>query len=137
MGNVSGDLAEDEIQLERVLGIKWNLGKDVFKFVVSINLHPMKKKARSGPPLTKEKLMMSPPSVITRRQYYSQVQALFDPTGFLAPVLLRGKILLRKTWEVPNNELGWDDCLPPDLMKEMIDFFIELHELEDLEYLTG
>ena len=58
---------------------------------------------------------------------------MFDPTGFLAPVLLRGKILLRKTWEVPNNELGWDDCLPPDLMQEMIDFFIKLHKLEDLE----
>ena len=97
MGNVSGDLAEDEIQLERVLGIKWNPGKDVFKFVVLINLHLMKKKARSGPLLTKEELMTSPPSVIIRRQYYSQVQALFDPTGFLAPVLLRGKLLLKKT----------------------------------------
>ena len=59
---------------------------------------------------------------------------MFDPTGFLAPVLLRGKILLRKTWEVPNNELGWDDCLPPELMREMIDFLIELHELEDIEF---
>ena len=65
LGNVSGGLAEDEIQLERVLGIKWNLGRDVFKFVVSINLHPMKKKARSGPLLTKEELMTSPPAVIT------------------------------------------------------------------------
>ena len=78
--------------------------------------------------------MTSPPSVITRRQYYSQVQALFDPTGFLAPVLLKGKLLMRKTWEAPNNELWWDDCLPPDLMKEMIDFFIELHKLEDWEF---
>ena len=60
-----GNLAEDEIELERVLGIKWNPGREVFKFVVSINLHPIKKKARSGPPLTKEELMMSPPAVIT------------------------------------------------------------------------
>jgi len=120
--------------LERVLGNRWNQGKDVFKFVVSINLHPMKKKARSGPLLTKEELVTSPPAIITHHQYYSQVQALFDPTGFLALVLLRGKILLRKTWEVPNNELGWDKCLPPELMREIIEFFIELHELEDLEF---
>ena len=97
MGNISGNLAESEVQLERVLGIKWNPGKDVFKFEVSINLHPMKKKARLGPPLMKDELMTSPPSVIMRQQYYSQVQALFDPTGFLAPVLLKGKLLLRKS----------------------------------------
>ena len=75
LGSAVGSLAEDDIELERVLGIKWNPGKDVFKFMVSINLHPMKKKARSGPPLTKVELMTSPPAVITCRQYYSQVQA--------------------------------------------------------------
>ena len=113
VGNISGNLAADEFKLGWVLGIKWNPGRDVFKFVVSINLHPMRKKARSGPPLSKAMLLTSPPAVITRRQYYSQVQALFDPTGFLAPILLRGKILLRQTWEPPNNELGWANLEGP------------------------
>ena len=106
----------------------------MFKFVVSINLHPLKKKARSGPPLTKPMLLTFPPTIITRRQYYSQVQALFDQIGFLAPVLLRGKVLLRQTWEPPCNELGWDDCLPAELVKEIVEFFVDLHELEDLEF---
>ena len=78
----------DEIELEKVLGIKWDQQNDAFRFNVSINLNPLKKKERTGPPLTRKMLLDSPPAVQTRRQYYSQVQALFDPTGFLAPVLL-------------------------------------------------
>ena len=101
----------DELELEKVLGLKWDARKDVFRFNVSINLNPLKRKERTGPPLTKQMLLDTPPDVLTRHQYYSQVQALFDPTGFLAPVLLQGKILLRKTWEDPCDKLGWDDDL--------------------------
>ena len=86
MGNITDNLAADEVELEKVLGIKWDMAKDVFKFLVSFNLNPIKRKERTGPPLTKEMLMTCPLAEITRHQYYSQVQALFDPTGFLAPV---------------------------------------------------
>ena len=92
----------------------------MFRFIVLINLHPLKKKERTGPPLSKAVLKNNPPTVLSGRQYYSQIQALFDPTDFLAPVLLKGKILLRKTWEDPCNQLGWDDCLPKELVEEIM-----------------
>ena len=78
--------------------------------------------------------MQDPPRTITRRQYYSQVQSLFDPIGLLAPVLLKAKILLRHTWEGDCSELKWDDPLPGSLVKQMVEFFIELHDLEQQEF---
>ena len=99
-----------------------------------INLNPVRKKSRVGPDLTREELSTNPPKFITRRQYYSQVQALFDPMGFLSPVLLWGKIILRMTWEDNCANLGWDDPLPESVMKEILRFFIDLFKLEDLEF---
>ena len=67
MGNLTDKLMADEIELEKVLGINWNAERDVFRFIVSINLNPLKKKERTGPPLTKEMLIHSPPAILTRR----------------------------------------------------------------------
>ena len=89
---------------------------------------------RAGPDLTKQELMTNPPHVITRRQFYSQIQSLFDPVGLGSPVLLVGKILLLKTWENGLEKLSWDDALPEPLVKEMIEFFIQLYELESIHF---
>ena len=117
-----------------MVGILWDPKSDVFKFIVRINLSPLKKKSRTGPDLSKEELEIRPPAVITRCQYYSQIQSLFDPIGFLSPVLLRAKILLRRNWKGECENLKWDDPLPAGLREEMIKFFIELFELEEIQF---
>ena len=134
MGDVTSCLTAEDEDTEKVLGILWCPKKDVFKFRVRINLTPMKKKSRTGPDLTKEDLLSDPPTIVTRRQYYSQVQALFDPIGLLSSLLLQAKILLRMTWEGDCKDLGWDDPLPSLLVKEIIKFFIDLYELEEVEF---
>ena len=111
---------------ERMLGVLWEPGKDVFKFSIKINLSSLKNKTRTGPDLTKEMLQLDPPKIMTRRQYYSQVQSLFDPIGLLSPVLLRAKVLLRLTWEGECSALNWDDPLPEDLVAKMVNFFLDL-----------
>ena len=112
----------------------WDAKRDVFKFVVRINLSPLKNKSRTGPDLSKAELQSDPPRTISRRQYYSQVQSLFDPIGLLAPVMLKAKLILRKTWESECKDLKWDDDLPEVLVKEIVDYFIELFDLETLEF---
>ena len=92
-------VAHDSTDGERMLGVLWEPVKDVFKFTVKVNLSPLKNKTRLGPDLSKSDLLSHPPKIITRRQYYSQIQSLFDPIGLLAPVLLTAKLLLRRTWE--------------------------------------
>ena len=134
MGDVTNCLTAEDQEMERVLGVLWCPKKDTFKFQVRINLSPMKKKSRSGPDLTREDFLNNPPSVITRRQFYSQIQALFDPIGLLSPLLLKSKILLRLTWEDECKELDWDSPLPQHIVKEIIKFFIELYELESVVF---
>ena len=134
IGDLGDSVPEEETGAERMLGVIWDPKSDVFKFKVRINLSQLKKKIRAGPDLTKENLITDPPREITRRQYYSQVQSLFDPVGFLSPILLKAKMLLRKTWEDDCSKLGWDDNLPLDLAKEIVDFFIELYELETITF---
>ena len=119
---------------ERMLGVLWEPIKDIFKFTVRINLSPLKNKMRQGPDLSREKLLSCPPTTITRRQYYSQIQSLFDPIGLLAPILLTAKLLLRRTWEGDCAKLDWDDPLPNNLVKDIVAYFVELYDLEDLEF---
>ena len=59
---------------------------------------------------------------------------MFDPIGLLAPVLLRAKMLLRRSWEGDCLNLKWDDPLPQNLVDDMIQFFIELYDLEEIEF---
>ena len=48
--------------------------------------------------------------------------------------MLAAKILLRRTWENGCEKLKWDNPLPSDLVRDMISFFINLFELESLEF---
>ena len=91
LGKMDGNLASDEVELEKVLGM--------------INLLPIRSKEQTGSPMSKEMLLTSPPTTITRRQYYSNVQALFSPAGILVPILLRGKILSGKSCNLPGEDL--------------------------------
>ena len=45
----------------------------------------------------------------------SLIASLFDPIGFLAPYLVRAKILLQRMWQCG---ISWDDVLPSELLEE-------------------
>ena len=134
VGETADNVALDDLEVERTLGVLWDAELDTFRFTVRINLSPLKKKARQGPDLSKLDLQTNPPVVVTRRQYYSQIQSLFDPIGFLAPILLKAKLILRKTWEDTCQNLRWDDPLPRDLVSEIVNFFLELFDLEGIKF---
>jgi len=48
----------------------------------------------------------------TRRGILSTVSSIFDPLGFVAPLLLDGKSILQ---ELCRHEVGWDDPIPDDI----------------------
>ena len=89
----SESLSNGEDKTEGVLGVQWDAKRDIFKFKVRINLSPLKQKSRTGPDLSKEDLLSNPPENVTRRQFYSVIQSLFDPLGLLTPTLLTGKLI--------------------------------------------
>ena len=66
--------------VERSLGVGWDTQRDHF--------------VKKGNPAT------------TRRQFLSFIASLFDSLGFLAPFLIRAKIILQQIWQLG---IGWDD----------------------------
>ncbi|XP_029157331.1 uncharacterized protein LOC114929816 [Nylanderia fulva] len=70
------------------LGLRWHPQDDEFSFT------------------------LLPPSVekYTKRRVLSETARLFDPLGWLAPVVIRAKILIQTTW---LQGLDWDAQLPP------------------------
>ena len=67
----------------RVLGVKWDFTSDNFQFETCIK-----------------------PKPLTRRGILSIVSSLFDPLGFVAPVILCAKLLLQ---DLCRQKLGWDE----------------------------
>ena len=48
---------------------------------------------------------------LSKRAVLSFLMGNFDPLGLLSPLVVRGKILLRRLYG-PDSSLGWDDPLP-------------------------
>lgn len=66
---------------------------------------------------------------VTRRGLLSTVNGIFDPLGFLAPVTIYGKLLLR---ELVAQTQNWDEPLPDDLASLWSSWKCSLNVLEDL-----
>lgn len=95
-------------EIIKSLGLLWNPTQDSFHFFV-----------RSLPRS----------SVLTKRSLLSDISRVFDPLGFLSPVLIRGKIFIQQLWQV---KLTWDEPLPVDLQKRWLSFYEDLKILKSL-----
>ncbi|XP_063991164.1 uncharacterized protein LOC135169796 [Diachasmimorpha longicaudata] len=65
----------------------------------------------------------------TKRVLLSEIAQIFDPLGFIAPVIVRGKILIQELWLL---KLNWDDQLPLDYVRRWKEFREELTQLNQL-----
>ncbi|GBM66014.1 hypothetical protein AVEN_39181-1 [Araneus ventricosus] len=119
-----GDSDKDTV---KTLGLRWNPKEDCFNFTITPSA-----------------------SVPTKRTVLADIAKLFDPLGFLGPVIVKAKIFLQKLWlqkfewdqELPHQEkVKWEtlrDCLN-DLTNVRIQRYIltdsikllELHGLSD------
>lgn len=77
------DLRHDTLPVERTLGVQWDTETDTFTYKMKLQDKPM-----------------------TRRGILSIVNSIYDPLGFLAPVILPAKLLLR---DLCKDHLGWDE----------------------------
>ena len=83
------DLRCDTAPLERALGVQWCIESDTFQFQITLKDQPL-----------------------TRRGILSTIGSVYDPFGFVAPVILLGKQILQKLY---NNQVDWDSPVPDDL----------------------
>ncbi|XP_062134788.1 uncharacterized protein LOC133844705 [Drosophila sulfurigaster albostrigata] len=98
----------DEASVAKTLGIRWRATSDEFFFVTAE--------------------MVSKPS-FSKREVLSQIAKLFDPAGWLAPVVIWAKIFMQEIWK---QEIGWDDSLPADLTEQWTSFLRNYSSLQDI-----
>ncbi len=101
------DMALGEHKMERALGVQWCISSDKFQFRVRVKEHPF-----------------------TRRGVLSTVASIFDPLGFVAPIILKGKQILQRMCQ---DKVGWDDPLPDDLRPCWEAWLQDLHNLSSVE----
>ena len=81
-------LQSSELPMSKTLGILWSAETDNFTFAVA---------------------GMGEEFLVTKRSFLSKLATVFDPLGFVAPVLVTGKILLQRMWAAG---LDWDQTPP-------------------------
>ena len=107
------DFRHDTFPTQRFLGVHWDLEGDAFTFHVTLPERPF-----------------------TRRGVLSIINSVYDPLGLAAPVILKGKLLLRQLVIMGKNgsdtPLGWDDPLPEELMCQWQSWRNALVDLENV-----
>lgn len=101
------NLGVDPLPVQRSLGLCWNLESDSFTYKVSSEIKPF-----------------------TRRGVLSTVNSLYDPLGFVVPITMQGKALLR---ELSSGGGDWDTPLPPEKHEIWISWKDSLQALEHLQ----
>lgn len=89
------------------LGLQWHPNQDHFHFAIN----------------------QIPATELTKRRVLAETARLFDPLGWLAPVVMRAKILIQSTW---LKRFDWDSPLPAADARPWQQLFTELPPLESL-----
>ena len=67
---------------------------------------------------------------VTKRVILSVSHQVFDPLGFLSPVLLQPKLSLRSAW---SQNYGWDEALDMEIVADFIRWAKELNVLSQVK----
>ena len=101
------DLDQGNIPPIKTLGVLWLAEDDVFSFQV-------------------DKVFQMQ---FTKRSLLSRVAKVFDPLGFVAPFVLRAKVLLQELW---SQGVGWDDLIEGDTAREAKFWLEELEVIKSI-----
>lgn len=101
------DLDSDALPVERALGVQWCVQSDSFKFKITLKNRPL-----------------------TKRGILSVISSVYDPLGFLAPIILTAKKFIQ---DLCRRRLGWDDPLPSSVVRDWMAWLEDLHLLEQWE----
>ena len=123
--SICGDAGEDNM----VLGIGWSPGPDEFVFRVTLHFKIGDEDVDVASLLEFDAIK---DVILTRRVLSSNIARIFDPVGFLCPVLLKGKLLMRELWSY--KELGWDDSIPAEIASKWICFLRSLLKLSEVRF---
>ncbi|XP_061191733.1 uncharacterized protein LOC133199970 [Saccostrea echinata] len=97
------NIGSDALPAQQSLGLSWDLNSDTFTFNSQLEDKPF-----------------------TQRGLLSTLNSLFDPMGFIAPLVITGRILARN---ICSTNAAWDDDLPDTYRQEWENWKQSLHGL--------
>lgn len=65
----------------------------------------------------------------TKRKLLSEISKIFDPLGWISPVIIAVKIIMQKLWLI---SLEWDDQLPDEIKDRAEQLFCEFYLLNNI-----
>lgn len=104
VGLTSVDFELENLPTQRSLGLGWDLDHDCFFFSNQADDKP-----------------------VTKRGILSTINSVFDPIGFLSPVIINGRLILRA---VVSDGVGWDEPLTAELEGKWRQWVKDLSDLD-------
>ena len=97
------DIFKDSLYCERTLGMEWNICSDTFHYTTPTSAKPA-----------------------TRRGILSTIARIYDPIGFVSPIVLKGKQILQ---QITMANQSWDQLLNPSVKLEWDKWYAGLSNL--------
>ncbi|XP_033105146.1 uncharacterized protein LOC117107553 [Anneissia japonica] len=100
------NVCEEDVPLQRTLGVQWRLRDDMFTFNIDLGEEPY-----------------------TKLGMLSTINGVFDPLGFVAPVMIQARVLFRK---MITSSTDWDEELAGCYLQEWKSWKNDLKELQNV-----
>lgn len=97
-----------EPEIKSVLGLRWIPNDDTFIYTAKI-------------PPAKESW--------TKRQILSEIGKLYDPNGYISPIVITAKVIMQKIW---MTKLGWDENVPIKIQAHWVEYLSVLSETNEI-----
>ncbi|XP_075163141.1 uncharacterized protein LOC142235769 [Haematobia irritans] len=97
-----------ETSSAKALGLKWNAYTDTFSY----SFNPI-----------------SDCESITKRKILSAIASLFDPAGWITPIIIRAKIMMQQLW---LEGIGWDDDIGQESLQKWRSLVSDLSQINEI-----
>lgn len=108
--NVKGIIVIGKDDETKVLGLRWNKSTDNLTIAVK---------------------QLSRQKSVTKRSILKEIATLYDPNGFIAPIIIKAKMIMQDIWRL--KQLDWDDVVPQEIEKEWLCIYENLPMLNEFK----
>ncbi|XP_050296650.1 uncharacterized protein LOC126736367 [Anthonomus grandis grandis] len=67
---------------------------------------------------------------VTKRSILSFISKIYDPLGFLGPIIIRAKLIIQQLWKL---QLSWDENLPIELHSQWCEYKKQLFNINTIQ----
>lgn len=103
----------DSKNVERILGLYWDVEKDMFTFTLRLD--------KLFPGIVSENKQS------TKREMLKLVMTIFDPIGFLSPLVVKGRLILQECW---SKNIDWDEAIPNEIQEKWQEWCMKVKDIK-------